>query len=111
MTTLELTQRRLSLGLTKKALAAALGLSRQTVYQWEKGRQGIPTWVHLALLGLETGGKTSDPAIATSLLDQIKALTDTWSRYRSRRTKDGGTWRDEPAATGAAVRVDNPNLA
>jgi transcriptional regulator with XRE-family HTH domain len=40
-------------GLGVEALAALLGVHRQTVWQWETGRRAIPKYLELALRQLE----------------------------------------------------------
>ena len=52
MTREEMTERRKALRLSKTALAAALGMSRQTVSQWENGHAALPPWPELAMEGL-----------------------------------------------------------
>ena len=41
------------LGLTQEALAAALGISKRTVQDWEYGRGNAPAYLELALCELE----------------------------------------------------------
>ena len=45
----EFKARRLELGLTQSALARALGVTRQAVYQWETGRRRINSILALAM--------------------------------------------------------------
>jgi DNA-binding XRE family transcriptional regulator len=40
-------------GLGVEALAALLGVHRQTLWQWETGRRAIPAYLELALKQLE----------------------------------------------------------
>jgi transcriptional regulator with XRE-family HTH domain len=56
MTSLELYQQRLRLGLKQVELAALLGVDKQTVYRWECGQRSIPPYLVLALEALEARG-------------------------------------------------------
>jgi transcriptional regulator with XRE-family HTH domain len=53
----ELTEWRKQQGLGVEALAALLGVHRQTLWQWETGRRAIPAYLELALRQLEKEGK------------------------------------------------------
>jgi transcriptional regulator with XRE-family HTH domain len=50
----ELFEWRKQQGLGVEALAALLGVHRQTLWQWETGRRAIPAYLELALRQLET---------------------------------------------------------
>jgi transcriptional regulator with XRE-family HTH domain len=54
MTPTTLIEWRKQQGLGVEALAALLGVHRQTVWQWETGRRAIPAYLELALRQLET---------------------------------------------------------
>lgn len=60
MTKEELRQRRVALGLTQEKLAHALGITRQTVYSWERGDTKIPGFLQLAMDQLEQLNATGD---------------------------------------------------
>jgi transcriptional regulator with XRE-family HTH domain len=53
MTPTDLIAWRKQQGLGVEALAALLGVHRQTVWQWETGRRAIPAYLELALRQLE----------------------------------------------------------
>jgi transcriptional regulator with XRE-family HTH domain len=53
MTAQELVERRKALSLTQQGLAAALGVTQQTVNRWEHEERAIPSFLALALDGLE----------------------------------------------------------
>jgi transcriptional regulator with XRE-family HTH domain len=48
-------------GLGVEALAALLGVHRQTVWQWETGRRAIPAYLELALRQLEQTSDSNRP--------------------------------------------------
>jgi DNA-binding transcriptional regulator YiaG len=54
MTPADLTTWRKQQVLGVEALAALLGVHRQTLWQWETGRRAIPAYLELALRQLET---------------------------------------------------------
>lgn len=49
----EVRRRRDTLGLSQHGLAVALGVTRQTVYSWERGLRTPPAMLELALRYLE----------------------------------------------------------
>lgn len=49
----ELRRRREALGMSQEALARALGVSRQSVYMWERGRTPLPGLLAAALRWVE----------------------------------------------------------
>jgi len=53
MTPAELAATRKSLGLSQRALAAALGTTQSSIDRWEHNRRPIPPLLCLALVGLE----------------------------------------------------------
>jgi transcriptional regulator with XRE-family HTH domain len=61
MTPDDLTTWRKQQGLGVEALAALLGVHRQTVWQWETGRRAIPAYLELALKQLEQTSDTNSP--------------------------------------------------
>jgi DNA-binding XRE family transcriptional regulator len=65
MTRQELKETRLRLGYrTRRALAEALGVSKRAVDSWEEGWSPVPTWMPVALIGLNAskiGGFMAKP--------------------------------------------------
>ena len=55
MTGPELRTARRDLDLSQTALAEKWGLSKQTIGNWERGRQEVPKWVEDAMRGMEHG--------------------------------------------------------
>lgn len=53
MTSTELHAWRTSRALTLDALAAKLGVDRQTVWRWEAGKRSLPPYLALALTALD----------------------------------------------------------
>lgn len=62
MTSAELRQRRLALGLTQRALADRLRVTVTTVSRWEIGASPIPPWLDVALRGIELASHTTSAA-------------------------------------------------
>jgi DNA-binding transcriptional regulator YiaG len=60
MTPLELSQRRLALGLKQAELAWLLGMHAITVSKWERGVVPVPTWLHYALWAIEHNAPHAD---------------------------------------------------
>ena len=52
----ELVKWRRSQGYTQQGLATLLGVTKTTVYRWEKAMREIPPFLHLALRSLEKKG-------------------------------------------------------
>ncbi len=57
----ELVKWRKNQGYTQKGLATLLGVTKTTVYRWEKAMREIPPFLHLALKWLEKKGGEQKP--------------------------------------------------
>lgn len=49
----DLRARRLNLDLSQYSLGLHFGVTRMTVYRWERGVERVPVWMPYALTGLE----------------------------------------------------------